>query len=193
MSSREPVSTGGPDTVVPSLRAIARRSIEHGLRANAPLDVEPGDYPPPLCERGASFVTLRLEGELRGCTGMLEATRPLVCDVAHNAFRSAFGDPRFPPLRDDELPRLDVHVAVLSPLEPLPAETEQGLLRALRPGIDGLVLREGARSATFLPAVWESLPEPEDFLGRLREKAGLPFRYWSPSLRFERYTARDAD
>ena len=113
--------------------------------------------------------------------------------MAHNAFRSAFGDPRFPPLLEDELPGLDIHVALLSPLEPLPAGSEQELLAALRPGVDGLVLREGPRTATFLPAVWESLPDPRDFLARLREKAGLPPGHWSASLCFERYTAEEVE
>ncbi len=177
---------------LPSLREIARRSIENGLRIHAPLDLDASEYPPPLSEPGASFVTLRLDGELRGCTGTLEATRPLVGDVAHNAFRSAFGDSRFPPIRAGELPHLDVHVAVLGPLEPLPAASEEALLAALRPGVDGLVLRDGTNSATFLPAVWESLPEPRAFLAQLREKAGLPRYHWSPTIRFERYTTREA-
>jgi AmmeMemoRadiSam system protein A len=176
-----------------SLCAIARRSIEHGLRARAPLELEASEYPPPGCDPGASFVTLRLAGELRGCTGSLEAMRPLVCDVAHNAFRSAFHDPRFQPLRPPELPGLEIHVAVLSALEPLPAATEEALLAALRPGVDGLVLRDGPHTATFLPAVWESLPQPRVFLEHLRRKAGLPRDHWSPTLRFERYTTREAD
>ena len=176
-----------------SLREIARRSIEHGLSVHAPLALEASDFPPPGCNPGASFVTLRLADELRGCTGSLEAARPLVNDVAHNAFRSAFHDPRFQPLRPPELPPLQIHVAVLSPLAPLPAATEQALLAALRPGVDGLVLREGTHSATFLPAVWASLPEPRVFLEHLRAKAGLPRGHWSPTLRFERYTTQEVD
>lgn len=172
---------------------IARRSIAKGLDSRAPLAIQASDFPPPLCEPGASFVTLRLEGELRGCTGTLEPVRPLVCDVSHNAFRSAFGDPRFRPLGPTELPQLAIHIAVLGPLEPLAASSEAALLEALRPGVDGLVLREGSRAATFLPAVWESLPEPRSFLQHLRQKAGLPPDYWSSTLRFERYTTDEAD
>jgi AmmeMemoRadiSam system protein A len=186
-----------PDTALRtkpvSLRALARESIERGLETRAPLEVEPAAFAPPLCEPGASFVTLRLEGKLRGCTGTLAATRPLVSDVSHNAFRSAYRDPRFRPVDASETSRLDVHVAVLSPLAPLPAASEAALLEALRPGVDGLVLREGARTATFLPAVWESLPDPRSFLAHLREKAGLPAGYWSKTLRFERYTTDEAD
>lgn len=188
MSSPDPV----PAPPV-SLRDVARASIAHGLREHVPLDVDARAHPAPLCEPGASFVTLRKGGELRGCTGSLEATRPLVCDVAHNAFRSAFGDPRFYPLRPEELEELDLHISVLSPLVSFPVASEAELLAALRPGIDGLVLREGARGATFLPAVWESLPDPADFLAHLRAKAGLPPGHWSATLRFERYTTRDAD
>jgi len=176
-----------------SLRALARESIARGLESHAPLEIEPAGFASPLREPGASFVTLRIEGALRGCTGTLAATRPLVSDVSHNAFRSAYRDPRFRPVDASEIPRLEVHVAVLSPLAPLPAASEAALLEALRPGIDGLVLREDVRTATFLPAVWESLPEPRIFLARLREKAGLPAGYWSQTLRFERYTADEAD
>jgi AmmeMemoRadiSam system protein A len=189
MSSPE----AAPGTKPISLRALARESIAHGLEARAPLEIEPAGLAPLLLAPGASFVTLRIEGALRGCTGTLAATRALVSDVSHNAFRSAYRDPRFSPVDAAEIPRLDVHVAVLSPLVPLPAASEAALLEALRPGVDGLVLREGVRTATFLPAVWESLPNPQSFLAHLREKAGLPAGYWSQSLRFERYTTDEAD
>jgi AmmeMemoRadiSam system protein A len=175
-----------------SLRELARAAIAHGLcRGRAP-ELDPSDYPPALRETRASFVTLRRHGDLRGCTGTLEARWPLVCDVAQNAWRSASADPRFAPLSQWELAEIDVSVAVLSPLESLVAESELELLASLRPGVDGLVLREGPHSATFLPAVWQSLPLPADFLDQLRQKAGLPRGYWSTTLRFERYTSRDA-
>lgn len=175
-----------------SLRRVALDSIERGLREGREVQPDPADFPPELVEPGASFVTLRRNGDLRGCTGSLEPTRALVCDVAHNAWRAAFADPRFLPLTEAELLELEVHVSILSPLEPLPVDSEAELLAALRPGRDGLVLRERARAATFLPAVWKSLPEPRDFLEQLRVKAGLPSGYWSPELRFQRYTTTDA-
>jgi AmmeMemoRadiSam system protein A len=185
-----------PEAVRPeprvSLRALARASIECGLRGEEPAEPDPADFPLELRRPGASFVTLRRWGELRGCTGSLEATRPLVSDVAYNARRAAFADPRFPPLATHELGELAISVSVLSPLEALPAASAAALLAALRPGVDGLVLREGARCATFLPAVWESLPEPADFLDALRQKAGLAPGHWSALLRFERYTTREA-
>ena len=173
------------------LVAVARGTISLGLSRGRPPQPDPDAYPEPVRALGASFVTLRLHGALRGCTGSLEAVRPLVCDVARNAWRSATADPRFAPLREAELADVDVHVSVLSPLEPVAVASERELLDRLRPGIDGLVLREGGRCATFLPAVWETLPEPREFLDQLRLKAGLPRGHWSPELRFERYTTRD--
>jgi AmmeMemoRadiSam system protein A len=172
-----------------TLLDVAAASVEHGLRRGGLLSVDPQRYVPPLREIRASFVTLRIGDALRGCTGCLEAQRPLVSDVARNAYRSAFGDPRFQPLSEEELPGLRFSVSVLSPLEPLPADSEAELLARLRPGIDGLMLREGQAAATFLPAVWGSLPEPAQFLAELRRKAGLPPHHWSRALSFERYTA----
>jgi AmmeMemoRadiSam system protein A len=175
----------------PSLRRLALDSIAWGLRHGCPPTVDLSEQPPEWCEPGACFVTLRIDGNLRGCTGSLQATRPLAEDVVHNAYRTAFGDPRFPPVSVEELPRLEVKVAVLSTPEPFPVESEADLLARLRPGVDGLVLLDGPHRATFLPAVWESLPDPADFVGALRQKAGLPPGYWSPTLRFERYTTED--
>ncbi len=113
--------------------------------------------------------------------------------MARNAFRSAFADPRFPPLEARELGALDVKVSVRSPASPRPVDSEDELLRRLRPGVDGLILHEGRRTATFLPAVWETLPEPTGFLRALREKAGLRPDHWSSAIRFERYTTTDAE
>ncbi len=170
-----------------ALLAVARASVEYGLQHGSPLEVDPADYAEPIRALRASFVTLRIAGALRGCTGRLEPEYPLVVDVARNAYRSAFEDPRFAPLRAEELPDLDYHISVLGPREPLQADSEQALLEKLRPGIDGLVLRDGPAVATFLPSVWESLDEPRRFLHELERKAGLPTGHWSPTLRFERY------
>jgi AmmeMemoRadiSam system protein A len=175
-----------------SLRAVAREAIELGLETGCAPVLDAERFEPELRVPGASFVTLRRRAELRGCTGSLEARIALVEDVARNAWRSASADPRFPPLAPAELEDLEISVSVLSPLQPFHVESELDLLARLRPGVDGLVLREGARSATFLPSVWESLPEPRAFLDALRHKAGLPSGHWSGALRFERYTTRDA-
>ena len=172
---------------------VARASIEHGLAHGRPLEPDPAQYPPSLREDRATFVTLRIGERLRGCTGTLEAQLPLVVEVARTAWRSAFRDPRFAPLEPYELPDVALHVSVLNPLEPLPVESESHLLGALRPHVDGLVLRDGAAAATFLPTVWESLPEPERFLRELKRKAGLPPAHWSPTIRFERFTVDEVE
>ena len=132
-------------------------------------------------------MTLSRDGELRGCRGMLEPARPLVQDVAHNAYLSAFDDPRFPPLASRELKGLHLEVSLLSALEALYPAHERELLRMLRPGVDGLVLSDGYERATFLPSVWDKLPEPAEFLRQLKWKAGWPADYWSESLKVQRY------
>lgn len=167
---------------------IARRSIEHGLYHGEPLHVDPAEYAPALRDQRATFVTLQILGTLRGCIGTLAAVRPLVSDVAFHAHAAAFGDPRFPPLRPDEFGQLEIHVSILSLPEPLSFESEADLLRQIRPGTDGLILEEGWHRGTFLPSVWESLPDPVDFLRHLKRKAGLPADYWSGKLKVQRYT-----
>lgn len=178
-----------------ALLALAREAIRARLAGEAPVlphglprSIAWGSLPPALGAPGAAFVTLHRGGELRGCIGSLEARRPLAEDVAANARAAAFEDPRFPPLAPWELADLAIHLAILGPSVALPAESEAELLATLRPGHDGLVLVDGPHRATFLPAVWESLPDPRDFLAHLKHKAGLPRDYWSPTLRFRRYS-----
>jgi AmmeMemoRadiSam system protein A len=171
-----------------TLLDVARRSIESGLWHGNPLDVQPLDYPESLRPVRATFVTLQIQGRLRGCIGTLEVRFPLVKDVADHAFAAAFEDPRFPSLRKDEFPHLEIHISILSPSEPMVFGSENDLLAQLRPGIDGLVLHLGQRRATFLPSVWESLSEPYIFLAQLKQKAGLPLDFWSDDLKAERYT-----
>ena len=142
------------------------------MRGGAPPARRPAAAAPRLREPGASFVTLRRRGVLRGCTGRLEPVSPLVVDVARSAQRAASADPRVPPVQEHELSSLELKISVLSSLEPLPAESEAELLAALRPGVDGLVLREGMVGATFLPAVWESLPEPARLPARAAAQGG---------------------
>lgn len=176
----------GPGKAI--LLDIARRSIECGLRSGQPLVVDPDAYPAELVELRATFVTLHRAGELRGCLGGLVANRPLVVDVAHSAFGAAFRDSRFPRLAEHELEDLEIHVSILSPLEPLSVADEASLLAAIRPGVDGLVVRDGRRQGTFLPSVWESLREPRVFWRELKRKAGLPVDAWSSHWEIFRYT-----
>jgi AmmeMemoRadiSam system protein A len=165
------------------LVAIARSSIARA----APPDSAMAWNEEWLRLRAASFATLRLAGELRGCIGTIDARRPLGDDVAHNAFAAAYRDSRFAPVAPGELPRLEIEVSVLSAREPLAVATEDDALASLRPGIDGVYLEYRGLSATFLPQVWEGLPDPRDFLGELRRKAGLPLRFWDAEVRLSRY------
>jgi len=170
-----------------TLLEVARSSIEHGLARGTPLTVTPSDYPAELQARHACFVTLDRDDALRGCIGHLEAVQPLVADVAENAFAAAFRDPRFPPLSAAEWPAVTVHISVLGVPEAMQFQDQADLLAQLHPGEDGLILQEGARRGTFLPSVWDSLPDPADFLGQLKRKAGLPADHWSDRLQVWRY------
>jgi hypothetical protein len=170
-----------------ALLRAARESIGRHFTGDSAVP-EAGVDDPVLSEPRATFVTLKLDHRLRGCIGVLEPARPLLLDVVHNARAAAFRDPRFPPLGRAELGPLRIEISVLSPSEPLTAADRGALLRALLPGRDGLILREGRHHATFLPAVWESLPEPAVFLAELLAKAGLAPDHWSDRLRFWRYT-----
>lgn len=171
------------------LLELAKRSIEHGLKSHRPIPINLNEYSKSLIEERASFVTLEINGQLRGCIGSLIAHQPLVIDIAHNAFAAAFSDPRFPPLTAKELQELEIHLSILSKPEPMQFTSEEDLLQQLRPGVDGLILTEDGMRGTFLPAVWEQLPEPADFLDNLKQKAGLPANYWSETIQIERYTA----
>ena len=169
------------------LRRVARDSIEQGLRTGEPLKPDLSEVSPPLRDPGAVFVTLNRNGRLRGCVGSLEARRPLVQEVARSAYSAAFNDHRFPPLSDSEFPGLDIHISLLTPLEPLRVEDRAELFERLRPGEDGLLLEDPPYKSTFLPQVWDSLPKPADFLAELLLKAGLPPDHWSNTLSFHRY------
>jgi len=171
-----------------TLLDVARRSIAHGLVHGRPLAVEPDDYDEALRAVRASFVTLNLCGQLRGCIGALEAGMPLVVDVTEHAFAAAFRDPRFAPLSEPEFRDVDLHISVLTPSTPIDFDDEADLLRQLRPGEDGLIIAKGARRATFLPSVWATLPDPVRFLSHLKLKARIDDDDPREPLRAWRYT-----
>jgi AmmeMemoRadiSam system protein A len=177
------------------LLQLAHRSIETGMRTGQPPTVDATAYDAALARPCGAFVTLHLHGQLHGCIGTVEPIRPLAVEVTRCAYAAAFEDPRFDLLTPDDLPGLQVHVSVLSTPSPMHVAGEGDLLRQLRPGIDGLVLEDAAsgRRSTFLPAVWEKLPDPIDFVTQLKLKAGLPADHWSPSLQWSRYTAESIE
>ena len=166
-----------------TLIALARNAIEVELEVAPAITSAPRELDRP----GATFVTLRHQGELRGCIGTLEAWRPLADDVRANASAAAFRDPRFAPLRRDEIAGIAVEVSLLHRGEPIFAQHERDLLAVLRPGVDGVVLECARRRATFLPQVWEQIPDARDFLRALKRKAGLPEDFWSQDMRVSRY------
>jgi AmmeMemoRadiSam system protein A len=140
-----------------------------------------------LAEPRATFVTLRIDGELRGCCGSLEPTQPLLLDVWRNARASAFRDLRFPPLTADEWPLTRIEVSVLTPCEPLPVASETELVARLVPHRDGIVLSWRGQRATFLPKVWDLVSGPREFLALLKDKAGLSPHFWAPDVEVSRY------
>jgi uncharacterized protein len=170
-----------------TLLDVARASIDYGLQHRQAVPVVVTEYSSALQQPGASFVTLKIKAELRGCIGTLTAHQALVQDVAENAHNAAFRDPRFPGLSAGEFAQLEVHISVLTPPQPMRFVDEPDLLRQIQPHVDGLVLSDGVYRGTFLPSVWESLRDRQDFLRHLKVKAGLPPDYWSPTLRVERY------
>jgi AmmeMemoRadiSam system protein B/AmmeMemoRadiSam system protein A len=178
-----------PDDVGPALVRLARASIEHGLASGKPAAASAAGHPPALAAPGAVFVTLKRGGALRGCIGSPTAWRPLIEDVAENAFRAAFKDPRFPPLRREELAGLDLSVSLLTPPEPMTFKDEADFMAQLRAGIDGLIIEDQGRRALFLPSVWEQLPDKSAFMGHLKLKAGLPQNHWSPTFKASRFQA----
>ena len=163
-------------------------AIEFGLAHQSPMPINLQDYPRALQEPGASFITLEINGQLRGCIGSLIAHRSLIEDVSLNAQAAAFSDPRFGPLTTAEWPAVDKHISTLSQPTPISFTSEADLISQIRMGIDGLILTEGTNRGTFLPSVWEQVPDAVQFLRHLKNKAGLPSDYWSDTIQIERYT-----
>lgn len=172
-----------------TLLRLAADSIDHGLREGRALEVTVKSYAAELGGPGASFITLKNDGDLRGCIGSAMAHRALVLDVAANAFAAAFHDSRFAPLETNERRNLSISLSLLSAPTNMSFAGEAELLSLLRPGIDGLIISDGVHSALFLPAVWESLSDPRTFLEQLKHKAGLSRDHWSDSFTARRFTA----
>ena len=170
-----------------TLLRLATEAINQFAYMGKLLAVDPAKYSPALRAVRATFVTLQIGGKLRGCIGSVEARRPLVVDVAAAAVSAAVRDPRFPPVTIAEIPLLEVHISILSPPEPMSFADEEDLLRQIQPGVDGLILEDGRNRGTFLPSVWETVPEPRKFLQHLKMKAGLRPDHWSPTVRVSRY------
>ncbi|MBP0482622.1 AmmeMemoRadiSam system protein B [Sagittula salina] len=170
------------------LRA-ARQVLQSRLATGRPPDIEVASFPPELQGQGTSFVTLEQDGRLRGCIGSLMPQCSLAEDVALNVQRAALEDPRFRPIRFGELERTTIKIAVLSPARRMRFTDQADLESQLVPGRDGLILRDGVHAGTFLPMVWEKLPQPRAFIETLKTKAGLSSAHWSQSVTVDRFHA----
>jgi AmmeMemoRadiSam system protein A len=173
-----------PTDLGDALLRTARAALEQAFGSPRAAAVAYADLDRP----GATFVTLTQHGDLRGCIGTLDAHRALRLDVEENTRNAAFRDPRFAPLAATEVEVTRIEVSLLSAPVALPIAGEDDLLRRLRPGVDGVVLAYQGRRATFLPQVWESLPEPDAFIAALKRKAGLAGGFWHDEIRIARYT-----
>jgi len=185
----EPAPTTPPDgaeTLGASLLRLARASISTALDHR----VDATEAAVSLHEPGACFVTLTQHGQLRGCIGSLQPYRSLLADVQANAVAAALRDTRFAPLSLAELAHTDIEVSVLSPMQPMQFTDEADALAQLRPGVDGVVFEFGPHRSTFLPQVWEQLPQARDFMAQLKRKAGLPADFWDAGVRLQRYTVQ---
>ena len=161
-----------------TLLQIARRSLELAVRGEKLPPLDETALTPHLMESGASFVTLTVGGDLRGCIGALEPYQPLALDVREHAIAAALEDPRFPRVQPKELPQIEIEVSRLTIPAPLEYNDAEDLLTNLRPGVDGVILRDGFRKATFLPQVWEKIPDTAAFLANLCYKMGAAPDTW---------------
>ena len=166
-----------PNRFGPRLLKLVRETIGQGLGVVAAVDQTDLESPA-LQQDLASFVTLKIDGRLRGCIGTLEPTGPLLSTLAQNARHAAFKDHRFSPLSAEEFAQVKIDISILSSPEPLQHEGGEDLLARLRPGQDGVIVQKGRARATFLPQVWKQLPEPKQFMEHLCRKAGLPPQAW---------------
>jgi len=172
------------------LLSLARQSIGHYLKTGKKIEEKNDFFPESFLEKRGVFVTLTIEKELRGCIGNIEPIMPLYKAVMVNALKSAFDDPRFPPLALYELPITELEVSVLSKPMPLEYIGADDLLNKLKPGIDGVIIQKGFFKSTFLPQVWEQIKNPEDFLSHLCAKAGLnPYEWKKGDINIQTYKA----
>jgi AmmeMemoRadiSam system protein A len=177
---------------IDALVRIARHAIEQAVRTGARWRPDPGTLPEALRRPAGAFVTLHEGDRLRGCVGRMESSEPLGVTVAEVARSAALEDPRFRPVRERELHHLEVSVSVLTRAEPMDVDSYDELLARVRPGVDGLAVDSGRHRATLLPAVWDDVPDPRDFVGALWRKAGLAPGVWPSGTAVSHYRTHEA-
>ncbi|NQV28786.1 MAG: AmmeMemoRadiSam system protein A [Rhodopirellula sp.] len=176
-----------------TLLKIAVDAMLVPLKAGEILRVDGSQHSPALRQSVATFVTLLLNGNLHGCCGSVLPQESLIENVAHSAYAAAFCDGRFEPLEAHELPRLELHISLLSHPQPMHFDDEVDLLNQLRPEVDGLILNFQSHQGVFLPAVWEHIPDRHAFLNQLKIKAGLAPAFWSSAIRVQRFTVEEIE
>ena len=176
---------------VNALFTLADLGVRAGLAGQPAPDVAPETLLPALREPHGAFVTIEVDGELNGCIGSIVAVEPLGVAVPKLAWKAAFADPRLPALTPAEYPSAEIKISVLTPLEPVPASSEAELLANLEVGRDGVLIRSGAANATFLPVMWDKLPDPPTFIRHLEAKAGLRPGHWPSDMEAWRYRSTD--
>ncbi|MDO8755556.1 MAG: AmmeMemoRadiSam system protein A [Anaerolineales bacterium] len=172
------MSTSLTDGEKQTLLRLAREALEHAVKGQAIPRLDTQSLTPTLREHGASFVTLTIHAELRGCIGALEAYQPLAEDVREHAVSAALQDPRYRPIVESELSRIRLEVSRLTAPHLLEYSSSKDLLKKLKPHVDGVILKNDLRRATFLPQVWEKIPDPVDFLDQLCMKMGASKKLW---------------
>jgi len=160
------------------LLGVARKTIRNRLFDLEKPHIDRKEMPEVFRKRLGTFVTINMEGYLRGCIGHIIPREALIDGIRENAINAAFRDPRFPPLTKDEFDRIEIEISILTPPKKLSYTDAKDFLEKLRSGIDGLIIKKGSCEATFLPQVWEQLPKKEEFLSHLCLKAGLPADSW---------------
>lgn len=167
----------------------AAQSVGYAIKNGKAPKVDISTFPAVLQEERATFITINKNGQLRGCIGTIQAHQPLIADVVENAYKAAMKDPRFPPIQEDETPSLELSISLLSPMAAMSFSDEANFMDQVRPKIDGLIIADQGKRSVFLPQVWESIPDPVEFVRRLKQKAGLPADHWSASFQAWRFTA----
>ncbi|HUV15356.1 MAG TPA: AmmeMemoRadiSam system protein A [Pelolinea sp.] len=160
------------------LLEIARDAIQSAVKKKPFKKIDPNSLPEKLRTDGVSFITLTISGRLRGCIGALEAFQPLAVDVQEHAAAAATEDYRFPPVSEEELPLLEIEISRLTPTAKIAFDSPNDLLNKIRPGVDGVVIKDGMRRATFLPQVWEKVSTPDEFFAHLCIKMGAHPDLW---------------
>jgi hypothetical protein len=168
------------------LLIAARKSLEQAVQ-NKTYHPDRNDYDEHLFDRGASFVTLTKQNELRGCIGSIYPHKAIVADVVDNAYAAAMKDARFPPLSAQEMPDISVSISLLSDFERIEYKDEEDLLNKLVPNVDGVIIHDGNRQGLFLPSVWAQIPDKRDFLNNLKLKAGMSPSFWSNDIQVYRF------